>query len=174
MDLSLCLIAALSRNGVIGRDNSLPWHLPEDLHFFKNVTYGMPVLMGRKTFESMGQRLLPGRWTLVLSRQPQYAAEHINVVHSLEEAQKLVVSKKYRQLFIIGGAELYRATIKLASVMYLTRVEADLQGDAYFPAFSEAEWELQWNFHYSADEKNKYASSFQRWRLKKSNASVDC
>ena len=138
----ITLIAALARNGVIGKDNALPWHLPEDLKHFKQLTTGHAVIMGRKTWESLPPRFrpLPGRLNIVVTRSAEYAAPGATVVHSLEEAEKVGAGETARKLFVIGGAELYAHALPLAQRLELTEIDADVEGDAYFPAFDRTEW----------------------------------
>jgi dihydrofolate reductase len=133
----LVLIAAVARNGVIGTDNRLPWHLPEDLRHFKAVTLGHPIVMGRKTWESLG-RPLPGRRNLVISRNPDYAAAGAEVFPGLEAA--LAACPADAPAFLIGGAELYRLGLPLADEMRLTEVDLDVAGDAHFPDFDRDAW----------------------------------
>ena len=135
----ITLIAAVARNGVIGKDNALPWHLPEDLKHFKQVTTGHAVIMGRKTWESLPERFrpLPGRLNIVVTRNPAYRAEGVTVVSSLEEAQKVGAG---RTAFVIGGAELYAHALPRAGQMEFTEIDADIEGDAYFPWFDRTQW----------------------------------
>ncbi|GAB1392470.1 dihydrofolate reductase [Rhodocyclaceae bacterium] len=136
----ITLIAAVARNGVIGKDNSLPWHLPEDLKHFKQLTTGHTVIMGRKTWESLPERFrpLPGRLNIVVTRNPAYRAEGATVVDSLEEAQKVGAGRT--ALFVIGGAELYAHALPRAQRLVLTEIDADIEGDAHFPAFDRGAW----------------------------------
>lgn len=135
----MILIAAVARNGVIGKDNALPWHLPEDLKHFKQLTTGQAVIMGRKTWESLPERFrpLPGRLNIVVTRNPAYQAEGATVVSSLEEAQKVGAG---RTAFVIGGAELYAHALPFAQQLELTEIDADVEGDAYFPSYDRTEW----------------------------------
>jgi dihydrofolate reductase len=133
----LVLIAAVARNGVIGRGNRLPWHLPEDLRHFKAVTMGHPILMGRRTWESLG-RPLPGRRNLVVSRNRDYRAAGAEVFPDLAAA--LVACAGEPTVFVIGGGELYAQALPAASRLLLTEVGIDPDGDAYFPAFARGEW----------------------------------
>lgn len=135
------LLAALAANRVIGKNNTLPWHLPEDLKRFKSLTMGHTIVMGRKTHESIG-RVLPGRRNVVVSRQIDLIAPGAVVVHSLQAAleQGNSASATADELFIIGGAKLYEQTLALAQRMYLTEIQQDFEGDAYFPEFNCAEW----------------------------------
>jgi dihydrofolate reductase len=146
--MKLAIIVAAARNGVIGRNNQLPWHLPQDLKYFKAVTFGKPVIMGRKTYESIG-RPLPGRTNIVITRDPQWSApEGVVVVGSI--AQSVIEADKVLSLaagaieeaVIIGGAEIYRATLNSVDTVYLTRIGRDFEGDAFFPEMSDVQWEL--------------------------------
>lgn len=131
------IVAAVARNGIIGRDNALPWRLPEDLRHFKATTLGKPVIMGRKTWESLG-RPLPGRLNLVVSRNAAYAAEGGEVVGSLEAALARAAAVGAPEACIIGGGELYRQALGLADRLILTEIDRDFAGDAYFPDFDRA------------------------------------
>jgi dihydrofolate reductase len=133
----LSVIAAVARNGVIGRDNTLPWHLPEDLKHFRQLTMGHHIIMGRKTYESLG-RLLPGRITVVVSRQPGYRVEGAITAGSLRDA--VAACGADEEVFVIGGAELYREALAIADRLYLTEIHADFAGDANFPDYDRAAW----------------------------------
>jgi dihydrofolate reductase len=135
------LIVAMARNRVIGRDNRLPWRLPADLRRFKELTMGHTLLVGRKTFESIG-RPLPGRTMLVASRREGYAPKGVQVVRSVQEALEVAREGGETELFVAGGAEIYRQTLPVADRLYLTRIEEDVPGDAYFPEYDETEWRL--------------------------------
>ena len=141
--LPLSLIAALAHNRVIGRDNQLPWHLPADLKHFKALTLGKPIIMGRKTWDSLG-RPLPGRLNLVVSRQPGLQLEGAEVFTSLdaalERAEAWAREEDAEELMLIGGAQLYELGLARAERLYLTRVGISPQGDAWFPEVNEAEW----------------------------------
>lgn len=133
----LSVIAAVASNRTIGLDNTLPWHLPEDLKHFRQLTMGHHIIMGRKTFESLG-RLLPGRTTVIVSRQPGYAAEGAITAGSLREAVAACGSDE--EVFVIGGAELYREALTLADRLYVTEVHDEFKGDAYFPEYDREAW----------------------------------
>ena len=137
----LALIAACARGGVIGIDNRLPWHLPEDMKFFRETTRGKPVIMGRKTWESLPDafRPLPGRINIVISRNPGFQAAGGTVVGSLKDA--LAAASDAEIAFVIGGAELYRQALPLADRLYLTEIDRDFAGDAFFPAFDRDAWQ---------------------------------
>lgn len=157
--MKLSIIAAVSTNGVIGRGNELPWHLSADLKRFKALTMGHHLIVGRKTYESIG-RPLPGRTFLVVSRG-SFEADGIATVSSLEEAIARVAAAGDREPFIAGGAEIYGLSIHRADRMYITRVHAEIEGDAHFPEFDDvAEWKLVDAEHRDADEHNEHPFSF--------------
>ena len=137
MTARIILIAALSRNGIIGRDGRMPWHLSEDLKRFKRLTLGHPVVMGRKTFESIGKPL-PGRDNIVVTRSREFAAPGCRVAGSL--AQALAAADGATEVFVIGGGEIYALALPLADRLELTEVDAEIEGDARFPAFVRGEW----------------------------------
>lgn len=142
--MKLALIVAAAANNVIGCENRLPWHLPEDLKYFKTVTMGKPVIMGRKTYESIG-RPLPGRTNIVVTRQHDWPVpEGVLVAHDLVEAQRLAEdaadNSVSSEVMVIGGAEIYRASMNHAQRIYLTKINKNFSGDAYFPELSPKEW----------------------------------
>ncbi|MCG9053226.1 dihydrofolate reductase [Laribacter hongkongensis] len=154
----LALIAARARNGVIGLDNRMPWHLPEDLAYFKRVTLGKPVVMGRKTFESIG-RPLPGRLNIVVTRNPGWQAAGVQVAHSLDAALALAAATAPEEIMLIGGAELYRQALPQADVLYLTEIDAEFAGDAFFPEVDLARWRID------REEAGLRDSDGLRWRF---------
>lgn len=154
----LSIIAALSRNRVIGKDNQLPWRLPADLKHFKSVTLGKPVIMGRKTFESIGKPL-PGRDNIVVTRDPKFHADGISVAHSLDDA--LAQAHDVPEIMLIGGAQLYAESLARAQRLYLTLIHADVDGDAHFPDYDPADWRETAREDHAADENNHYSYSFQ-------------
>jgi len=151
-------IFAMSANRVIGKNNQLPWHLPADLKFFKATTLHHPILMGRKTFESIGKPL-PQRTSIIITRQPDYTVPDTMVVHSvaagIKAAQELATD-----IFIIGGAEILKEALPLINTMYLTQIHADFEGDVFYPAYDENQWQEVWREDHAPDEKNQYAFSF--------------
>jgi dihydrofolate reductase len=147
----------MARNGVIGRGNTLPWRLPADLKHFKSVTLGKPVLMGRRTFESIGKPL-PGRTNLVLTRDTSWAAEGVVVVHSVAAALERTADAA--ELSGIGGADVYKQLLPLAGRIYLTRIEADIPGDTLFPPFDQSGWIEQDSRRYCSDESHAYDMTF--------------
>ena len=154
----LSIVVAVARNGVIGRENRLPWRLPADLRHFKQVTMGKPMIMGRRTWESL-PGLLPGRRHIVLSREPGYLAEGAEVATSLEQALELAGDAA--EVMIIGGARLYEQALPLAQRLYLTEVDAEIEGDAHFPEFDSSCWRETASSEHPADERNEYSCRFR-------------
>ncbi|KAE9636798.1 type 3 dihydrofolate reductase [Aeromonas veronii] len=161
--MKISMIAAMAHDRVIGKDNQMPWHLPADLAHFKRVTLGKPVLMGRKTFESIG-RPLPGRRNLVISRNPDYQAEGIEVVGSVEAALALLAGSSVEELMVIGGGHLYAEMLPSADCLYLTRIDLAVEGDTRFPAFDDGQWQRVECESHPADEKNPHPYSFEIWQ----------
>ncbi|MFM5529379.1 type 3 dihydrofolate reductase [Aeromonas veronii] len=161
--MKISMIAAMAHDRVIGKDNQMPWHLPADLAHFKRVTLGKPVLMGRKTFESIG-RPLPGRRNLVISRNPDYQAEGIEVVGSVEAALALLAGSSVEELMVIGGGHLYAEMLPSADCLYLTRIDLAVEGDTRFPAFDDGQWQRVDCESHPADEKNPHLYSFEIWQ----------
>ena len=158
----LSLLVAAAENNVIGKNNQLPWHLPNDLKYFKNQTWGLPILMGRKTFESIGKPL-PGRKNIVITRNRDWKSDGILVVHSLDEAIQTAEADGVKEIFVIGGAEIFNDAFEKAQRLYLTRVHEVIEGDTYLKGMNEAEWKMVKNRFCAADEKNAYNHSFQVW-----------
>jgi len=156
----ISLIVAASANNVIGVQGELPWRLSDDLRRFKEISMGKPIIMGRKTWDSIG-RPLPGRQNIVITRQEDFAAEGCDVAGSIEEA--LSKARDVAEVLVIGGSEVYALFLPSAGRLYLTRVHAEVEGDAFFPAISDAEWRLVDEEHHGADERNEFAFSFQRF-----------
>lgn len=153
----LSLIVAISDNHVIGRDGQLPWHLSADLKRFKNLTMGHHIIMGRKTFDSIG-RLLPGRTSIVLTRQADWSVDGVLTAADLETARLLAGDDE--ETFIIGGSQLYQLALPMVERLYVTQVHATVAGDTHFPAITTAEWQLQDQQDHLADEKNDHDYSF--------------
>lgn len=142
--MTVAIIVACSRNGVIGKDNTLPWYLPEDLKHFKAVTMGKPMIMGRKTFDSIG-RPLPGRTTIVVTRQPNWTTEGVEVCSSLEDAfvrARECLTPENNEIMVVGGEEVYRQSLAQVDRVYFTEVDTEVEGDAYFPRLPEEEWAI--------------------------------
>ncbi len=156
--MSVSIIVALARNRVIGANNRLPWRLSDDLQLFKKTTLGHAIIMGRKTWQSIG-RVLPGRENIVLTRDQKFQAPGCVVVHSLEEILK---SKRPEdECFIIGGASLYESALPIAFKLYLTEIDAVVEGDVYFPAFDYDEWQEIYRRKFVKNEKNQYNFTFR-------------
>jgi dihydrofolate reductase len=165
----LALVVAVAQNGTIGRGGSLPWHLPDDLKRFKAITMGKPIVMGRRTFESIG-RALPGRRNIVVTRSPGFRAEGVTVAHSLGEALAAAGSDPVAgeagegavdEIMVIGGAELYREALPLAQRIYLTRVHADVEGDVRFPALDPGEWRATSSERREPDARHAHALTYE-------------
>lgn len=144
MSCRLSALVAVARNGVIGKDNALPWHLSADLRRFKALTMGHSVIMGRKTYESIGKPLL-GRTSIIVTRQPGYRIENAIVVNSIEEAVKTCCTQDSSQTsgpecFVIGGAEIFREAVRVCDRIYITEIQKDFEGDVVFPEFDRREW----------------------------------
>lgn len=161
--MTISIIVAASENNAIGLNNQLLWRLPNDLKFFKQTTWAMPVIMGRKTFESLSGKPLNGRLNIVVSRQKDWNAEGVLKASSLEEAIAIAKAQHYKESFIIGGGELYEAALPMAKQIYLTRVEALLDGDTFFPAIDNQQWEIVMDDAHQADEKHAFSYRFQKW-----------
>ncbi|MBW3599799.1 MAG: dihydrofolate reductase [Planctomycetes bacterium] len=168
--MTLSLIAAVAENGVIGLDGDMPWRLPADLRRFRRVTMGKPVIMGRRTYESIGH-MLPGRTMIVVTRQSNYDAGDATTAPSLEHALEL--TRDADEAFVIGGENLFRLALPLADRFYQTVVHATPEGDTFFPEWNQAEWRLVEEVHHPADEKNSAACTFRVWeRSGRSNSTA--
>lgn len=153
----ISLIAAMDKNRVIGKKNILPWYLPADLQHFKKLTTGKPIIMGSTTFASIG-KALPERINIVLTRDPAFVAEGCVVVYSVEEA--LHATEGHGEIIIIGGATVFEQFLPLAHKMYLTMIDAEIDGDVYFPEWNQDEWHETSREPHEPDGKNKYSYSF--------------
>jgi dihydrofolate reductase len=156
----ITLVVAVADNGVIGRDNALPWHLPADLRHFKQVTMGKPIVMGRRTFESIGKPL-PGRQNIVVTRDPNYQPDGVIVVHGVDAA--LDAAAEAPEIMIIGGAELFRLFLPRAGRIHLTCVHSDIEGDVRWPDLDPREWEAVARERYEADDRHAYSMTFEVW-----------
>lgn len=159
----ISLLVAMARNRVIGRDNALPWHLPEDLQFFKRISMGKPILMGRNTYESIGKPL-PGRDNIIITRNPDYEVDGAHVVNSVEDAlalsAQLAAPDLDAEIMVIGGAQIFEQTLPIAHRIYLTQINADIEGDVYFPEFPREQWIEVARENRPATEKNPWTWSF--------------
>ncbi len=160
--MTISLIVAAANNNAIGKEGGMPWHLPNDLRHFKNLTWGMPVVMGRKTFESLGKPLA-GRKNIVISRQQGWSAPGAVVVKSIEDALFVAREADMKEVMVIGGGEIYKSLFDRVKRIYLTRVEAEPDADTFFPVIDPQQWHLMSQKNHEADEKNAYNYSFQVW-----------
>jgi dihydrofolate reductase len=158
--MTISLMAAMAGNRAIGIDNRLPWRLPADQRYFKAKTMGHTVIMGRRTFDSISRRALPGRPTIVVTRQPGYAAPGVEVAHSLDEA---LAKAQGDEVFVVGGEVIFREALPKADRLYLTRIEQDFPGDTFFPDFDESAWQLVERERHEATAETPFAYSFEVW-----------
>ena len=162
--MKISLIAAVAQNGVIGRKNNLPWHLPDDSAFFKRMTSHHAIVMGRKSLDSLGKPL-PNRTNIIITRNTKFTADGVVIVHTLEEAidtAKQSSESKHQtdEVFVIGGAEIYALALSMATNLYLTEIQRDYEGDAYFPAFDKADWQEVSRIHHPADDRHETSFDF--------------
>jgi dihydrofolate reductase len=150
----ISFIVAMDKNRVIGKNNQLPWHLPADLAFFKQVTMGHPIIMGRKTFESIG-RVLPGRENIILTRDTEYKVEGCTVINSVDKIKEFEKNRN-EELFVIGGAEIFKETFKISDRLYITLIDSEFEGDTYFPEFNQNDWTIVSKEKGLKDEKNPF------------------
>jgi len=158
-------IVAAGTNNAIGKDNQLLWHLPQDLKFFKNTTWAMPVIMGRKTFEAVNSKPLPGRLNIIVSRQESTIADSslLAFARDMDEAIQKAAATNALEIFIAGGAQIYAQTLPQTDRIYMTRVHASFEADAYYPEWNQEEWQMQSSRDFNADEKHAYSFSIQIW-----------
>jgi dihydrofolate reductase len=168
--MKLSIIVAASENNAIGKNNQMLWNLPEDMRFFKNTTWGLPIIMGRKTFEALGNKPLPGRFNIVVSRRPGYTTGNPEVQHtdSLPKAVELAKKMDAKEAFIGGGGQIYKESILICDTIYMTRVFTFLEGDAFFPEIPTDVFQITYSKKVTADEKHAYDMEFQTWRKIKS------
>lgn len=158
-------LVAASENNVIGKNNQLPWNLPNDFKFFKNKTWGMPVVMGRKTYESM-EKELKGRINIVVTTNKEWKRDNVLVASSIEEGIKKAEETDCKEIFVIGGGEIFRQSMDIVNRLYITRVHATVEGDTFYPAIDESNWKLVSEDPHPADEKHQFAYTFQTWEIK--------
>jgi dihydrofolate reductase len=163
--MNLSIIVAASENNAIGRNNQMLWNLPEDMRYFKNTTWGLPLIMGRKTFEALGNIPLPGRFNIVVSRQPGYQVVNpgVQVADSLIKAIELAKRTDAKQAFIGGGGQIYKESLLLCETIYMTRILTFLEGDAFFPVIPADVFQLTSSKKVLKDEKHAYDMDFQIW-----------
>jgi dihydrofolate reductase len=161
----LSLVVAAADNNAIGKDNKLLWHLPGDMKFFKNITWAMPVIMGRKTFESLGKPL-SGRLNVVITSNTNWHPPGVTTASNLQDAIQKAGQMQCHELFVIGGGQIYRDAFDIADRIYLTRVHTSPEADTFFPAVDEHEWELTLRKDIAKNEKHAFDHSFQVWERK--------
>lgn len=161
----LCHIVAASENNVIGADNELPWKLSDDFKYFKNKTWGMPVIMGKNTFNSL-KKDLPGRINIVLTSNKGWSAPNVTAVSEIDEAIAKAKESDAKEIFIIGGGQVFKQTIDIVNKIYLTRVHTIAKGDTYYPVLNKIDWKLISAIDHPADEKNNYPFTFEVWEKK--------
>ena len=166
MMTELIAVVATDEQGGIGKDNQLLWHLPKDLQFFKQTTWAMPVVMGRKTFESLGGKPLNGRVNIIITRQKDWSHEGVVVVHSLADALFFAKESDYKEVFIAGGGEIYAQAMSEAKKIYMTRVDTVIEGDTFFPEINNSDFALSNEVSHAAHEKHAFGFSFQTWLRK--------
>ncbi|MDY0137430.1 MAG: type 3 dihydrofolate reductase [Thiomicrospira sp.] len=158
----ISMIVAMAKNRLIGQDNQMPWHLPDDLKYFKAQTLNKPILMGRKTFESIGAKPLPKRRNIVITRDKQFQADGIEIFDNLDSA--LAALNNENEIMIIGGAQIYQQMLDKAHRLYITEVAVELEGDAYFPQWNQQAWLETKRVHHSADASHAYAFDFVEYQ----------
>jgi dihydrofolate reductase len=165
--MNVSIIAAMGENRVIGANGKIPWHLPADFKRFKELTMGHPIVAGRKTFESIGKPLL-GRTNIVVTSNEQYRADGCLIAHSLEDALKLAEhTPGGKEIFVIGGGEIYKMALPKAQKIYLTRVRGSFDGDTFFPEFDQNDWQRVSSEEHKKDEKNQFEFTFTVYERKK-------
>ncbi len=175
--MKLAMIVAMANNNVIGLNNDMPWHLPADLQWFKKTTLGSPIIMGRKTYESIG-RPLPGRLNIILSRDKKLNIDGCTVVNSLEDAITTAEEANNAsdnpkdEIFITGGAHLYNKFLEQADTLYLTKIDADLEGDTFFPDYTQYSWQETQRIESPVDDKNPYSLTFLKLERLKAEPDV--
>jgi dihydrofolate reductase len=168
--MKLSIIVAASENNAIGKNNQMLWNLPEDMRFFKNTTWGLPIIMGRKTFEALGSKALPGRFNIIVSRSQVFASGNpeIQYADSLNKAIELAKKMDAKEAFIGGGGQIYKESILICDTIYMTRVFSFLEGDAFFPEIPSDFFQMTYSKKVVADEKHAFDMDFQTWKKIKS------
>ena len=160
--IRVSLVVAVSENNVIGKNNQLLWNLPNDMKFFKNTTWGMPVIMGRKTFESLGKPL-PGRTNIVITRKPEWEAHGTITVASLDEAIHAAEQTDAKEVFVIGGGQIYEQSMPIANRIYYTRVHTNVDGDTFFPEIDPVQFRLVSELPFTKDARHAFDYTFEIW-----------
>jgi len=165
-------IAATAKNNVIGKDNQIPWYLPNDLAWFKRKTLNHCVIMGRKSFRGIGHPL-PKRTNIVITRDPYFTADGVLIAHSIEDALGMAYDLGEQEVFIIGGGEIFRESLDLLDRVYLTQIELEVEGDAFFPALDPTDWQETWQEAHLPDPKNEWAYTFHIWERQNANEDAE-
>ena len=160
--MTISHLVAASENNVIGKDNHLPWHLPNDFKYFKNKTWAMPIIMGRNTYESL-DKPLPGRFNIVITTKEDWKRDDVIVAHSVDEAIAEGLETDCKEIFIIGGGEIFKQSIGIINKIYLTSVHTTVEGDTFYPEIDKTKWKLISEDLHSAEEKHAFAYTFQTW-----------
>ncbi|GAB3499438.1 dihydrofolate reductase DfrA [Spirosoma knui] len=163
--MKISLISAVAQNGIIGRNNDLPWHLPDDFAFFKRKTSHHPIIMGRKSLEALGKPL-KNRTNIVITRNKNFATEDVVVVHTLEDALSQAKAVNQEEIFVIGGSEIYAMALPFATTLYLTEIHKAYEGDASFPAFDKTDWQEVSRQPHAADDRHEAAFDFVEYERK--------
>lgn len=163
--MKISIIVAASLNKVIGKSNQLLWHLPNDMKFFKQTTWAMPLVMGRKTFESIGSKPLKGRLNIIVTNQKDFKADGVVIVNNLEDAFFVADQHDYKEIFIAGGGEIYKQVLAKTTTIYLTQVNTVIEGDTYFN-FDKDDWQLSFSEKHLTDEKHAFEYTFETWTRK--------
>ena len=161
--MKISIIVAAAENNALGKNNELLCYLPDDLKFFKTTTWASVVVMGRKTFESLGNKTLPGRTNVIITRNPDWHFEGTFKAMSIEDSINIAKELGYKELFIAGGGDIYRMALPLADTIYITRIHAEPEGDTFFPVFSDKEWQKKKSIEFYKDEKHAFDFSIERW-----------
>ena len=164
--MKISIIVAASDNNIIGKDNQLLWHLPKDMRFFKNTTWGLPIIMGRKTYESFGAKSLPGRPNIILSNQQSLQYDGAIILSSFNAALQWATTNDYKEVMVIGGGQIYEMAMSMVSTIYMTRVHTTIEGDTSFPLIDNSKWQLVHSVHHEIDEKHAFAFDFETWKRK--------
>ncbi|HEY0299526.1 MAG TPA: dihydrofolate reductase [Arachidicoccus sp.] len=165
--MTISMIVAAAENNAIGKNNQMLWNMPNDFKYFKNQTWGLPVLMGRRTFQALNNEALTGRLNIILTRDKNFDAKGAVIVHKIDDAMFLAQEHHYNELMVIGGADIYRQLLPKTHKVLLTRIYATFEdGDAFFPELNPKEWTMTSEDKFLKDEKNPYNYSFQVWERK--------
>ncbi len=167
--MEIAMIAAVAKNGVIGKDNDLVWSLPDDMKYFMNTTKNHFIILGRKNYESLPPKFrpLPNRTNVVITRQPAFKLNNALVVHSLEEAIELCKKKNQEKVFIIGGGQIYKQALSLTDTLYITEINHAFEGDTFFPNYNKSDWEEISRVAHPTDERHAYSFDFVVYKRKK-------